>query len=224
MATDSTLDDSDGEYQLSSDVLAMVAEIQAKGAVVTDENENTANSKSEIWSMSQFWYTKETSDKLCEEIVELTKTFDGPVRVAFLSCPTIFEAMEKKEDKPSNLHTHLYEYDTRFGETTSNFTFYDYNDPLEVPAEFSNIYDIVVVDPPHLSDECAVKFAQTIRVLAKDKNTPLIYCTAAKMEDIIKQLFNARMTDFHPEHTSKLGNIFCCYTNYEPKTFKWAGE
>ncbi|CAD5208237.1 unnamed protein product [Bursaphelenchus xylophilus] len=224
MVTNEHLEDADNEFELSSDVLAMIAEIKAKNDAPLDENENTANSKTEIWSMSQFWYTKDTSDKLCEEILELAKSFNGPVKVAFLSCPTIFEALEKKKEVSFELYTHLYEFDTRFGEAHPNFTFYDYNDPLEVPAAHRNLFDIIVVDPPHLSDECAVKYAQTMRVLAKEKDSPIIYCTAAKMEEIVKKLFNVRMTNFHPEHNSKLGNIFCCYTNYEPKTFQWDEE
>lgn len=68
----------------------------------------------------------------------------------------------------------LLEYDTRFSVYGSDFLLYDYQSPLEIPKEFSSSFDVVVADPPFLSDECLTKTALTMRYLSKG---PLILCT-----------------------------------------------
>lgn len=44
----------------------------------------------------------------------------------------------------------LLEYDKRFEQHGSDFTFYDYNRPEELPSELKHAYRIVVADPPYL--------------------------------------------------------------------------
>lgn len=52
--------------------------------------------------------------------------------------------------------------------------FYDYKTPLEIPRTNANSYDLVIADPPFLSEECLTKTAVTIKYLAKQK---IILCT-----------------------------------------------
>lgn len=44
----------------------------------------------------------------------------------------------------------LLEYDKRFEQYGSDFIFYDYNRPEELPSELKHAYGIVVADPPYL--------------------------------------------------------------------------
>ena len=44
----------------------------------------------------------------------------------------------------------LLEYDERFGQYGGDFTFYDYNQPEELPTAMKHAYRIVVADPPYL--------------------------------------------------------------------------
>jgi 16S rRNA G966 N2-methylase RsmD len=55
-----------------------------------------------------------------------------------------------------------------------DFVFYDYNEPLKLPADLKNSFDLVVLDPPFLSEECLCKMAMTARYLMKDK---VLLCT-----------------------------------------------
>lgn len=68
------------------------------------------------------------------------------------------------------------EYDRRFETYGENFIFYDYKEPLNLPPDKleKNSFDLVVADPPFLSDECLGKVAETIRYLAKNK---VLLCT-----------------------------------------------
>lgn len=49
-----------------------------------------------------------------------------------------------------DISVQLLEYDKRFEQYGSEFTFYDYNQPEELPLEMKHAYNIVVADPPYL--------------------------------------------------------------------------
>lgn len=68
----------------------------------------------------------------------------------------------------------LFEYDQRFGAYGSDFVFYDYNEPMKFDKVLLNSFDLVVVDPPFLSEECLTKSLQTARSLMKKH---VILCT-----------------------------------------------
>lgn len=56
--------------------------------------------------------------------------------------------MSQKRD-PS-LHVQLLEYDMRFERYGSEFTFYDYNEPEDLPLQLKHCFHIIVADPPYL--------------------------------------------------------------------------
>lgn len=68
----------------------------------------------------------------------------------------------------------LFEYDDRFAVHGSDFIFYDYKSPLSIPRELASSFDLVIADPPFLSEECLTKTAVTIKFLMKEK---IILCT-----------------------------------------------
>ena len=49
-----------------------------------------------------------------------------------------------------NLSVQLLEYDRRFEQYGSDFTFYDYKQPEELPTEFKQAFRVVIADPPYL--------------------------------------------------------------------------
>ena len=130
--------------------------------------------------------------------------------IACISCPTLY--VKLKEIKPPGCVLTLLEYDQRF-ECHSDFVFYDYNKPLKLPDSLqANLFDVVVVDPPFLSEECLTKAAMTTKHLAKDK---IILCTGAVMEDVAKQVLDVTPCNFVPKHANNLANEFRCYLNYK---------
>lgn len=68
------------------------------------------------------------------------------------------------------------EYDTRFEIYGEDFVFYDYKEPLKFPEGMKNSFDVVIADPPFLSDECLCNTAVSIKYLGKDK---IILCTGS---------------------------------------------
>jgi hypothetical protein len=53
---------------------------------------------------------------------------------------------------------------------------YDFNHPLQLPDTFLGAFDVLVCDPPFLSQECLEKMVETIRYLGT-KDVKVIYCT-----------------------------------------------
>lgn len=98
-------------------------------------------------------------------------------RIACVSSPTAFKKI--CEQKSDNLEVFCLEYDQRFKVFGDHFVFYDYNEPLQLPPEFKNSFDVVLADPPFLSEECLCKTAVTIRYLTKDK---IILCTGMQFK------------------------------------------
>ena len=47
----------------------------------------------------------------------------------------------------------LLEYDTRFERYGSSFVFWDVHDPVALPVTMQGQYDLIVLDPPYLSEE-----------------------------------------------------------------------
>lgn len=131
-------------------------------------------------------------------------------RIGCISCPTLY--LKLKELRPASCELILLEYDRRF-DNHDDFIFYDYNEPLKLPDRLQpRSCDLVIVDPPFLSEECLTKAAVTTRHLAKDK---IVLCTGAMMEDVAKKVLNVLPTSFVPRHRNNLANEFRCFTNYK---------
>ena len=96
-------------------------------------------------------------------------------RVACLSCPTLYSKLAQVQT--SAHHIVLLEYDKRFQKYGESFIHYDYREPLKLPCFIQEgFFDLVVADPPFLSEECLSKVALTIKFLTKQK---IILCTGA---------------------------------------------
>ena len=96
----------------------------------------------------------------------------------------------------------------------------------------SNFYDLVIADPPFLSDECLTKTALTIKFLAKKKIVLCtgifdnqfstfkllilyFYITGAIMGELAERLLNVKICNFIPHHQNNLANEFYCYSNFD---------
>lgn len=111
-----------------------------------------------------------------------------------------------------NITVSLLEYDKRFEVHSPDFIFYDYNSPENVPQNLQTSYDLVVADPPFLSEECITKTAKTIKFLAKNK---MVVCTGEVMQENVEKLLGLKVCEFRPQHRNNLANEFCCYANFD---------
>jgi hypothetical protein len=192
--------------ELSADTLAALRAFQADGTT-NDED----------WQLSQFWYNESTSQTLCDAVVEAAELVDvkEPV-VMFVSAPTAYQAAVKRQDLE---HTRLLcaEYDTKFRAIAGeeNFVFYDYSNPLDMPKEFEHAVDVLLIDPPFLSQECVEKFMETSRLLSHE-HTKIIFASGFQVDVHVRAHGkDMRRCDFQPEHEGGLANVFATWTNYE---------
>ncbi|XP_045776196.1 EEF1A lysine methyltransferase 1 [Maniola jurtina] len=161
----------------------------------------------ENWQLSQFWYNEATVQALVK-IVDKLLPDNG--KVALISCPTLFVPVKRQLGDRANVT--LLEYDRRFEVHGSDFIFYDYNSPDKLPADLEHTFDLVIADPPFLSEECITKTSQTIQLLAKGK---IIVCTGAIMQGHVEKLLSLKLCDFKPQHRNNLANEFSCYANFD---------
>ena len=89
-----------------------------------------------------------------------------------MSTPTLFLKLLDSIEAENII---LFEYDDRFSVHGDQFVHYDCNKPLALPDRVERgSFDLIVADPPFLSEECLQKFTETIEFIKKDK---VIICT-----------------------------------------------
>lgn len=207
------LDNQDDEdLQLSELTLAALNEFYS------ERQKNSLNHRSvaEDWELSQFWYTDKTADILKQECLRLA---GNGGKIGCISCPTVYKLIHECTDGPES---YLFEYDRRFEQVYGDsFVYYDYQEPISgFRQDFNHYFDVLIVDPPFLSEECLTKVAESVKFLSKlDDKCRIILCTGAIMEPLAKQLLNVEPCNFVPLHERKLANEFKCYVNYSDTDF-----
>lgn len=191
--------------QLSSETLAALQEFLLEQSVKKDD------SFEENWQLSQFWYNEETTQILSEAAISQCNN-NG--RISLISCPTLYSPIKSKIGSLNKtLDVKLFEFDRRFSSVGSDFVFYDYKNPLNIDLNFKNCFDVIVADPPFLSEECLQKVSETISFLLKP-NGKIMFCTGAVMESTCNNLLNLKKCTFQPRHKNNLANEFICLTNF----------
>ncbi|XP_057563293.1 EEF1A lysine methyltransferase 1 isoform X2 [Hippopotamus amphibius kiboko] len=196
--------------QLSSHALAALQEFYAEQKQHADlggDGKYNVGIIDENW-LSQFWYSPETALHLAEEAVAAAG--EGG-RIACVSAPSVYQKL--RELHREDFSVYIFEYDHRFAIYGEEFIFYDYNNPVDLPEKIAaHSFDIVIADPPYLSEECLRKTSETIKYLTRGK---ILLCTGAVMEEEAAKLLGVKMCKFIPKHTRTLGNEFRCYVNYD---------
>lgn len=100
-------------------------------------------------------------------------------RIACVSAPSVYQKLKQGVvDGSDRVSAVVLEYDRRFATYGDDFIFYDYNEPLSLAAGAApQSFDVVLADPPYLSEECLSKVAKTIKYLSKGK---VLLCTGER--------------------------------------------
>lgn len=177
---DVEVEEDDDRPMLSSQALAALQEFLSEQNQTSETAQNKTESDSdevalvsEDWRLSQFWYDAVTAETVAQEAVSLCSDSDS--RVACIACPTLYAYLKViyllidwlfvciysffweiklihlnlQKIRPE-VSAKILEYDIRFEQYGSDFAFYDYNQPQDLPLELKHAFSVVVADPPYL--------------------------------------------------------------------------
>ncbi|KAL7619951.1 Protein-lysine N-methyltransferase efm5 [Parahypoxylon ruwenzoriense] len=192
----------------------------------------------EDWNESQFWYSDETAMLFARQLLDGVREDEV---VAVVSTPSVFIALNNllnaaDEESPRPKKMYLLEHDRRFA-VFPEFVFYDFQQPVKLPAELKGSVDRIICDPPFLSEDCQTKTALTVRWMSRPATAAaprsgphprLIVCTGERMEALVTQklyrLLGVRTTTYEPRHAHGLSNVFYCYANFQCDAWRFRGD
>lgn len=187
------------------------ATLQALQEFLEEQAAQDETDLKENWQLSQFWYDENTIQHLSSSA--LSKCEFGS-KIGLISCPSLYRTIKSSQEAElKKLEVKLFEFDKRFTCFAPDFIYYDYNEPLSVDSAYNNYFDVVLVDPPFLSEECLSKTAETVKLVGK-ADCKIILCTGSVMEALAGKLLNVSRCSFRPVHKNNLANDFICLTNF----------
>jgi len=130
---------------------------------------------------------------------------------AFLSTPSIFFSLKDKDVKAKSK---VFDFDEEFGKKDpASFVKFDFNKVELLPDELRGTFDMVVIDPPYITEEVWAKYAEASRFLLKEGGL-ILGSTIDENADFLKELLNVRRTVFRPS-IPNLVYQYSFYVNYE---------
>ncbi|KAL2326879.1 hypothetical protein Fmac_020306 [Flemingia macrophylla] len=168
--------------------------------------------------LSQFLREETIAECLADELINAAKVLTlcaADSRVACIACPTLYAYLKSMDPDVS---VQLFEYDKRFEQYGSDYTFYDYNHPEDIPSGLKHSCKVVVADPPYLSKECLEKVSETINLLIQPGESFVLLLTGEVQKESAAEILGLHPCRFRPQHSSKLGNEFRLFLNYDPGT------
>ncbi|KAG5676624.1 hypothetical protein PVAND_006444 [Polypedilum vanderplanki] len=200
-------DSDDEEIKLSAETQAILNQFLKE-----KEQQEKSQVVEENWQLSQFWYseaTQKTFGKIMKQLIRDSKMKED-ICVALLSCPSLFETINSIAD-----NVRLFEFDERFQKYGKNFVHYDYNlgNDENYLKEYKKTFDLIILDPPFLSEECLRKSFQIVNRIKKD-DCKIILNTGIVQKTLAKEL-GLEKSSYKPQHKNNLGNEFASFANFD---------
>lgn len=173
--------------------------------------------------LSQFWYdenTKRLLSKVCLKLIldRSQSKSSSEIKIALLSCPSLYKSI--KSVHPNGV-VRIFEFDNRFSVFGDDFVFYDYKDierNENLVKNYEHYFDIIIADPPFLSEECIERTANIIKQIKKEDSN-VIMCSGQTAAEWIKEFLMLNQCEFRPGHERNLANEFCSYANFDLDSF-----
>jgi EEF1A lysine methyltransferase 1 len=83
-------------------------------------------------------------------------------RIAFLSTPSLYFSI----DTDHRNNSFLFDYDDKWI-SDRGFVHYDFKEPVAFPPELSQSFDLIVIDPPFITEEVWLKYSTTAKALMR---------------------------------------------------------
>lgn len=215
---------------------ATLAALQAHLATQAEEAEQQDGESlvKENFGMSQFWYDDDTAQAIAQELL-LQCPEEG--QIAIISAPSVMHAL--KEIAPEKENVVLLEYDRRFDESyPGKFHYYDFNHPAEISDALHQRFDVILADPPYLTEDTIDAFYSTIKLMCKGRlqestnkenfavnelvdlhSTKVLFVTAPKNSNYLWQKYGMGTTPLTLYFASKFATPMRCHSNYRENGF-----
>ena len=156
--------------------------------------------------LNQYWFSKNTMDAFVKEIQAQSK-----LGVAFLSTPSLYFSLT---DENLRSKSKVFEFDKQWS-NDSGFVFFDYNNPEAISIALFGQFDMVVIDPPFITEECWEKYTQTTRLLLCPGGK-VIGTTLVENEGFMHSLLGCKPVKFQPS-IPNLVYQYNTYCSFSPK-------
>ena len=135
---------------------------------------------------------------------------DGNPSIALLSCPSLYPNIKTVTE-----NVKIFEFDERFSSLGPDFVFYDIFNINEVELkEYHKHFDIIIADPPFISEDCVEKLSKVVEILLK-ANGKVVLNTGTMVKDHIERILHLQECHFKPEHQNNLANEFSTFSNFD---------
>lgn len=158
--------------------------------------------------MNQYWYSTHTIETIAAEVDELGG------KVAFLSTPSIYFSLPR--DSAVRKSSYVFDLDEAFGKD-ANFVMYNYNRPEDFPEELRNSFDVVVIDPPFITQEVWALYSKSAQALLKEGGKAIL-TTISENAPFLREMFGVEPQRFKPS-IPHLVYQYALYTNYPSTRF-----
>lgn len=130
--------------------------------------------------------------------------------IGLFSCPSLYGEISRALP-----NVFLFEYDERFLRQSKNCIFYDYTKGIanETLKDFQNFFDLVIADPPFLSEECISKTADILQSTVK-QGGKIVLCSGRVVSQWAEKFLQLTPCNFQPKHKRNLGNEFASFANF----------
>ncbi|XP_017857279.1 PREDICTED: protein-lysine N-methyltransferase CG9154 [Drosophila arizonae] len=206
------------DITLPADTLAILNEFLAERTQREHEEEQRMINKTgkdahfeEDWQLSQFWYSEKTKQAIGAAVAKIVQEHNTPdFRIALLSCPSLYATVKDVHEQ-----VNIFEYDQRFAAYGTDFVHYDFNEvSADYLVEYHKCYDLIIADPPFLSEDCMTKMSRIILSLQRNRASKVVFCSGEVVEPWLLACLPLHKCEFRPEHERNLGNEFVSYANF----------
>lgn len=135
------------------------------------------------------------------------------IKIGLLSCPSLYKSM--RGIHPNGI-VRLFEFDQRFAVYNEDYVQYDYKSSIidsQYLSEFTNYFDIIIADPPFLSEECIQAVSILINRMRKCDSS-IILCSGVVIANLAESYMGLQQCNYRPQHERNLANEFRSYANF----------
>ena len=165
--------------------------------------------------LNQYWYSADTIRTFVAEIEECCTQENGGC--AFLSTPSVFFSLTNPLviERSVLFDADADAFATRAGKS---FALYNFRCPQDLLAEYHHRFSIILVDPPFITEDVWLLYAEAIKYLLNPNNGKIILSTIAENNLFLFNLLNVHCCKYRPAIPNLIYQ-YSLYINYDSIRF-----